>query len=237
MRLLRKLLTFLVALIVLMICGTAFVYRSIPATNTNLTHFDTIIVLGTPSMMDGTASPEQRERTLEGIREFRAGIAPHLIFTGGPAHNQFVEAHTMATLALAQGVPPEDIFEEGQAQNTVQNIYYSQRIMAAHGWTSAEVVSSPSHLPRTALILKHFSMQWSTHPAPWPPEYTLWQRAAHYSVEAEYCLRLEIFGFPTTRFLPSHTQSPQRQPETTRNGRLPLLSSASTAVSSGLAGL
>ena len=195
----------LVAFVVLVIGGAALVYRSIPTANTNLTHFETIIVLGTPANPDGTPSPEQRERTLEGIREFKAGIAPHLIFTGGPAHNQFVEAHTMATLALAQSVPPDAILEEGQAQNTVQNIFYSQRIMAAHGWTSAEVVSSPSHLPRTSLILKNFSMQWSTHPAPWPPEYTFWQRAAHYSVEAEYCLRLQIFGFPTTRFLPSHT--------------------------------
>ena len=137
MPLLRKLLTFLVALVALVMGGVAFVYRSIPATNTNLTHFDTIIVLGTPARLDGTPSPEQRERTLEGIREFKAGIAPHLIFTGGPAHNQFVEAHTMATLALANGVPADAIIEEDQAQNTVQNIFYSQHIMAAHGWTSA----------------------------------------------------------------------------------------------------
>lgn len=207
MPLLRKLVVFLVALLVLTIGGAAFLYRSVPTTNTSLTHFDTIIVLGTPANQDGTPSPEQRERTLEGVREFKAGIAPHLIFTGAAAHNHFVEAHTMATLALAQGVPPDAIVEEGQAQNTVQNIFYSQRIMAAQGWTSAEVVSSPSHLPRTALILKHFSMQWSTHPAPWPPEYTFWQRAAHFGVETEYCVKLKLFGFPTTRFLPSHAQA------------------------------
>ena len=199
---LRKIQTFLAALVVLAIVDAAFVYSNIPTTNTNLTHFDTIIVLGTPAKLDGNPSPEQRERTLEGVRQFKAGIAPHLIFTGAAAHNQFVEAHTMATLAEAEGVPPDAIIEEGQAQNTVQNIFYSHRIMAAHGWTSAEVVSSPSHLPRTALILEHFSFQWSTHPAPWPPEYTLWQRAAHYTVEAESCLKLRFLGFPTTRFLP-----------------------------------
>jgi uncharacterized SAM-binding protein YcdF (DUF218 family) len=199
-----KLLAIVVALLIFVIGGAALIYRTIPTRNTNLTHFDTVIVLGTPAKLDGTPSPEQRERTLEGVRQFKAGIAHHLIFTGAAAHNQFVEAHTMATLAEAEGISPDAIIEEGQAQNTIQNIFYSQRIMAAHGWTSAEVVSSPSHLPRTALILRHFSFQWSTHPAPWPPEYTFWQRAAHYSVEAEYCLRLEIFGFPTTRFLPSH---------------------------------
>ncbi|MCU1253170.1 MAG: hypothetical protein JWQ49_6199, partial [Edaphobacter sp.] len=84
---LRKLLIFFAALLVLVIAGVAIVYRSIPATNTSLTHFDTIIVLGTPASPDGTPSPEQRERALEGIREFKAGIAPHLIFTGAAAHN------------------------------------------------------------------------------------------------------------------------------------------------------
>lgn len=198
---LRKLLTFIFAIVVIATVDAAFVYRSIPSSNTNLTHLDTIIVLGTPARLDGTPSPEQRERTLEGVREFKAGIAPHLIFTGAAAHNRFVEAHVMATLALAQGIPADAIIEEGQALNTIQNIFYSQRIMATHGWTSAEVVSSPSHLPRTSLILEHFPIQWRTHPSPWPPEYGFWQRTAHYAVEAEYCLKLRLFGFPTTRFL------------------------------------
>jgi uncharacterized SAM-binding protein YcdF (DUF218 family) len=201
---LRKLLTIAVALIVIAIIAATILYRTIPSSNTARTHFDTIIVLGTPAKLDGTPSPEQRERTLEGIREYKAGIAPTLIFTGGPAHNQYVEAHVMATLALAQGVPPNAILEEDRAQNTIQNIFYSQRIMAEHNWSSAEVVSSPSHLPRTALILEHYAFQWRTHPAPWPSEYGLWQRATHYSVEAESCLKLRILGFPTTRFLPHH---------------------------------
>jgi uncharacterized SAM-binding protein YcdF (DUF218 family) len=202
MHTLRKLLIALVVLIVVAITGVVFVYQSIPTADTNLTHFDTIIVLGPPANPDGTPSPEQRERTLEGVREFKAGVASNLILTGGPAHNQYVEAHVMATLAIAQGVPPNAVIEEGRAQNTIQNIFYSQRIMAEHGWTSAEVVSSPSHLPRTALILGHYPIAWRTHSAPWPPQYTLWQRAAHFSVEAQSCLKLRIFGFPRTPFLP-----------------------------------
>jgi uncharacterized SAM-binding protein YcdF (DUF218 family) len=199
---LRKLLLFFFALVIVTIVGALLIYRTIPTHNTNLSHFDTIIVLGTPANPDGTPSPEQRERTLEGVREFKAGIAPYLILTGGPAHNRFVEAHVMAGLAIAQGVPPSAVIEEGQAQNTIQNIFYSNRIMQDHHWTSAEVVSSPSHLPRTALILEHYPIAWSTHPAPWPTEYSLWERAAHFAVETEYCLRLRLFGFPTTHFLP-----------------------------------
>ena len=198
----RKLLIVLMILVIAAIVGIAVVYRTIPTSDTNLRHFDTIIVLGTPANPDGTPSPEQRERTLEGVREFKAGVAPNLILTGGPAHNQYIEAHVMATLAIAQGVPPSAVIEEDHAQNTIQNIFYSQRIMTEHGWTSAEVVSSPSHLPRTALILEHFPLQWRTHPAPWPPEYTFWQRVAHYSVEAQSCLKLRVLGFPRTPFLP-----------------------------------
>jgi len=201
---LRKLLTIVFALVLVVIAVIAFVYRSIPNHNTDLTHFDTIIVLGTPANSDGTPSPEQRERTLEGVREFKAGVAPHLIVTGGPAHNQFVEAHVMAALAIAQGVPPDAVVEEGRAQNTIQNIFYSGRIMAAQHWTSAEVISSPSHLPRAALILQHYSIAWRTHPAPWPAEYSFWRRVVHYSAEAQYCLKLKIFGFPSAPFLPRH---------------------------------
>ncbi|MEI9980527.1 MAG: YdcF family protein [Edaphobacter sp.] len=206
MRPLRKLLLVVLALLAVTFIAAALIVQSIPANNTTQTHFDAIIVLGYPANTDGTPSPEQRERTLEGVREYRAGIAPTLIFTGGPAHNQFVEAHVMATLALAQGVPSSAIIEEPQAQNTIQNIYYSDRILQAHHWTSAEVVSSASHLPRTSLILEHYpSLNWRTHLAPWPAEYPFWERAAHYAIEDEYCLRLRIFGFPKSRFLPGET--------------------------------
>ncbi len=202
----RRILTLLFLVCVVVISGAAIHYVTIPTSNTNLTHFDTIIVLGTPARNDGTPSPEQRARTLEGIREYKAGVAPTLIFTGGPAHNRFVEAHVMAELALAQGVPANVIFEEGQAKDTIQNIYYSHRIMESHHWASAEVVSSPSHLPRTALILAHYSFPWSTHAAPWPTELSLLNRLIHYAAEAEYCFRLKLFGFRKSPFLPGSSK-------------------------------
>jgi uncharacterized SAM-binding protein YcdF (DUF218 family) len=184
-------------------------YFTLPTDDTSATHFDTIVVLGTPARPDGAPSPEQRERVLEGIREYRAGIAPHLIMTGGPAHNQFVEAHVMAQFAESQGVPASDILEEGQAQSTIQNIYYSAQIMHRQGWSSAEVVSSPYHLGRTALILNTFDLRqpelavhWRTHPAAWPPEYSFVLKTALYSVEAWRCFDLRVHGFPASRFLP-----------------------------------
>ncbi len=202
---------FLLLIVLAALCGLVVYgsYVTLPTQNTAATHFDTIIVLGTPAKLDGTPSPEQRERVLEGVREYRAGVAPRLILTGAAAHNQFVEAHVMAHLAQSQGVPALALIEEPQALDTIQNIYYSAQIMHAHGWSSAEVVSSPSHLPRTALILTTFNrrqpalaLNWRTHPARWPPEYSFLERDTHYAVEASRCFYLRLFGFPTSRFLP-----------------------------------
>jgi uncharacterized SAM-binding protein YcdF (DUF218 family) len=186
-------------------------YITLPRHNTEETHFDSIVVLGTPTQLDGSPSPEQRERVLEGIREYRRGIAPRIVMTGGPAHNHFVEAHTMAQFAIAQGVPVSAVLEEPQAQNTIQNIFYSAQILHQHGWSSAEIVSSPNHLSRAALILLVFnqrqpglSIDWSTHPAPWPQEYGFAYKALFYSVEAWRCLELRLHGFPSSHFLPTH---------------------------------
>jgi uncharacterized SAM-binding protein YcdF (DUF218 family) len=180
MQSLRKVLIVVLAVVLVVTFAAVSVYRDIPNHNTDLTHFDTLIVLGNPAEADGTPSPEQRERTLEGIREYKAGIAPHLIFTCGAAHNRFVEADVMRDLALAQGVPANDITVEDQAQNTIQNIYYSEQIMKAHHWKSAEVISSASHLPRAGLILAHYAFAWRTSAAPWPPEYSTLQKMLHF---------------------------------------------------------
>ncbi len=182
---------------------------AIPNHNTAATRFDTLIVLGYPASPDGTPSPEQRERVLEAVREYKSGIAPNIIMTGGPAHNQFVEAHVMATLAESQGVPASAIVEEPQAQNTIQNIYYSSQIMHAHNWRSAEVISSPAHLGRAAMILDAtakahpgLAIDWHTHPALWPAEYGILHRLSLDTLEATRCLQIRIFGFPKSRFLP-----------------------------------
>jgi uncharacterized SAM-binding protein YcdF (DUF218 family) len=202
----------LFAVIVLAFAAALVIYGNfitLPTHNTAATHFDAIVVLGTPSKPDGTPSPEQRERVLEGVREYKAGVAPRLIMTGGPAHNHFVEAHSMAEFAISQGVPAADILEEGQAQNTVQNIFYSATIMHQHGWSSAEIVSSPYHLGRTALIMNAFntrqpalSIDWRTHASNWPPEYGIYHKIVLNSVEAWRCLQLRVQGYPSSRFLP-----------------------------------
>ena len=143
---------------ILALVGWAAVARQVaPVSNTSLARFDAIIVLGTPADSDGNPTPEQLARVTEGVREYERDVAPRLIFTGGAAHNRFVEA---------QGIPKSAIFVEPEARDTIENACYAVRIMKAHGWGSAEVVSSAVHLPRAGIIFNRLPLAWRTHAAP-----------------------------------------------------------------------
>ena len=137
-----------------------------PTENTTQNQFDVLMVLGSPADADGNPTPTELERVTEAVGEYERGVAPRMIFTGGAAHNGFVEARVMARVAEAQGIPAEVIVEETQARNTMENTCDSLRVMRSHGWESAEVVSSAGHLPRVGLILSRLALKWRVHAAP-----------------------------------------------------------------------
>lgn len=140
--------------------------RMAPKSNTSLTRFDAIIVLGSPADTDGNPSPTELTRVTEAVHEYERGVAPRLILTGGAVGNRFVEARVMAHTAEAQGIPESAIYVEPEARDTIQNACYAERIMKTHGWRSAEVVSDGWHLERAGLIFSHLPLQWSAHAAP-----------------------------------------------------------------------
>src|SRR5271155_6189882 len=87
------------------IACVAIIYFSIPMGDTQQSQFDVILVLGNPANEDGSIGPLARSRVLEGIRQYRAGVAPRLLMTGGAVKNRFVEAQVMLQFAQSQGVP------------------------------------------------------------------------------------------------------------------------------------
>ncbi len=162
--------TGVLVLLVVLVAWAAVARRVAPRSNTGRSQFDAIVVLGTPADGDGNPTPEMLDRVTEGVQEYRRGVAPRLIVTGAAAHNRYVEAEVMGRVAEAQGVPASAVFEESRAKDTIQNVCYSDRILKAHGWRAAEVVSSAAHLPRAAIILSHLAgaggLEWRVHPAP-----------------------------------------------------------------------
>lgn len=151
--------------------GVAAVFWTVwttPRRNNDDAQVDAIVVLGSPTELDGSVSAFQRWRVDEAVREYRAGRAPYLLMSGGAGANQFAEAHTMARYAMSLGVPPGAILEERTSKNTLQNIRESQRILDEHGWRHVEVISTADHLPRAAVLLAHTHLLWRTHAAPAP---------------------------------------------------------------------
>ena len=150
-----------------MLFGWAALARAFaPQANTQLTRFDAIIVLGYKADSDGNPTPRQLARVTEGVQEYMRGVAPRLILTGGAASNHFVEAEVMARVAQSEGIPASAIFVEPRALDTIQNACFAARMMKAHGWHSAEVVSTAYHLPRTAMIFGQLPIEWRMHAAP-----------------------------------------------------------------------
>ena len=158
---------FAVTILVIIWIAWAVIDRQIaPAGNTALQRFDVIVVLGYPADDDGNPTPTQLARVTEAVHEYERGVAPRLILSGAAVANQYVEAQVMARTAQAQSLPASAVILEPNARDTIQNVCYAERIMKSHGWNSAEVISSPSHLPRAGLILSRFRLNWRTHAAP-----------------------------------------------------------------------
>jgi len=158
--------TLAVGLAVVLLAWGAIERQIAPTANTSLARFDAIVVLGSPADSDGNPSPMQLARVTEAVHEYERGVAPRMILTGGAAHNRFVEARVMERTAEAQGIPPSALLIEPEALDTAQNACFSERMMKAHGWRSAEVVSSAWHLPRAGLIFSRLPIEWRTHAAP-----------------------------------------------------------------------
>ncbi len=184
-----------VILLVLCLLGWGALARLLaPVSNTSLTRFDAIIVMGSPADSDGNPTPKQLARVTEAVHEYERGVAPRLILTGGAVRNQFVEARVMARTAQAQGIPESAILVEPEARTTIQNACYAVRIMKAHGWRSAEVVSSASHLPRAAIVFSGLPLQWRTHAAPPLEPRTAANRWAESSVETLKTVRYLVWA-------------------------------------------
>jgi uncharacterized SAM-binding protein YcdF (DUF218 family) len=180
-------------------------YFSIPMNDTQRTQFDVILVLGNPAADNGSIAPLAQSRVLEAIRQYRAGVAPRIMMTGGAVRNKFLESQVMLRFALSQGVPESALYSEYESHNTIQNAYYSYRIMQAMGWTSALVVTSPTHVRRASLIFQHYPLAWRMDVAPWPPDYPLWKKFWYWFSETGYTAYGRVFGFPNAHQYLPHT--------------------------------
>lgn len=115
---------------------------------------DVLIVLGHPANADGSPGAAMVEEVTLAASLYHSGLAPALLFTGGPVYNEHVEAQVMAHLAVQMGVPWAAVATETQARDTVENARYCRQIMQARGWLDAIVITTPYHVRRASRIFR-----------------------------------------------------------------------------------
>ncbi len=121
-------------------------------------HADVALVLGCPASLGGGPSPCERCRVRAAVLAYQQGIVGALLFSGGAAHNRWVEGEVMARLARHNGVPPERTLVEGRALSTWQNVRFSGRIMRSRGLRTALVISVADHLPRARRFAEYYGI-------------------------------------------------------------------------------
>lgn len=122
---------------------------------------DVILVLGGATREGFSPRPtnevnEAGDRVIYAARLWQAGAAPRILVTGGvvavqgPAGQP--ESAIMAELLETMGIPADVILQESESLNTVQNAVNSKEILDAEGLESVLLVTSATHMPRSAAI-------------------------------------------------------------------------------------
>jgi uncharacterized SAM-binding protein YcdF (DUF218 family) len=128
---------------------------------------DCIVVFAGGVGESGQAGGGYQERVKQAVDLYRAGYARELIFSSGFVF-AFREAEVMQALAISNGVPAAAVYLETHATNTYENVLFSQRLMADHGWQSALLVSSPYHMRRAVMTWHKAAPRLVVVPTPVP---------------------------------------------------------------------
>lgn len=97
---------------------------------------------------------EALARYRDGVRLYRAGWAPRLIFSGAAWDGSHSNAEVMRNLAISDGIPASAILVDPSADDTYGNAVHTRDLMVAHGLKSAILVTSPYHLQRALLTFR-----------------------------------------------------------------------------------
>lgn len=116
---------------------------------------DCIIVLGARVWPSGQMSSTLQYRCESALQAWKSGVAQNIIVTGGRGSDEpMTEASAMRAYFLENGVPEQNLFCEQTSVNTIENIANAKKIMDAHGWSRAAVVSSDYHVQRALWIAR-----------------------------------------------------------------------------------
>lgn len=120
-----------------------------------LPNAETIIVLGgntannRKNWFESLESSGTRSRVERAAELYRAAKAPRIVVSGAALDGGFSEAQVMARTLENLGVPASAIMLENESLTTRENALYSVKQLQKQGITTALLVTSALHMPRS----------------------------------------------------------------------------------------
>jgi len=123
------------------------------------------LVEGVPDFSGaGAPAPDAMGRVVDTVRIHHRQPRP-IIFSGGSVAGGEPEAPVIRRLLMDLGVPASDIILESESRDTAENAAYVRRLMDAHGFRRAVLVTSGYHLPRALHLFRRAGIDCTGYPA------------------------------------------------------------------------
>lgn len=143
---------FIVSLIVILLIVVfhSFFLQAVPSflyVEDKLEKADVILVL---------AGDGNGERVAQAVKLYKAGWAPKILMSGGPAIWHVTYADNMRWQATSLGVPRKDVIIQDKSKSTYEDIFFSHKIIKGMHAKKVILVTSPFHMRRTRAVAKKF---------------------------------------------------------------------------------
>jgi len=127
-----------------------------PENAKELNNIDCIIVLGCQVKNGGEPSAMLEDRLNRGIELYKNGVAPKMIMSGDHGTKSYDEVNAMKDVAIAAGVPSEDVFMDHAGFSTYETVYRAKEIFNAD---KVIIVTQEYHLYRALYIAKQLGIE------------------------------------------------------------------------------
>jgi uncharacterized SAM-binding protein YcdF (DUF218 family) len=125
---------------------------------------DVVLVLGA-AQYGGRPSEVLEARLRKARNLYRAGVAEHIVTTGGrQPGDEYTEAQAGAIWLTEQGVPEDAVIGVGEGNDTLGSIRAAAEEITARGWRSAVIVSDPWHSLRARTMAADLGLEAWTSP-------------------------------------------------------------------------
>jgi uncharacterized SAM-binding protein YcdF (DUF218 family) len=126
---------------------------------------DVIVVFGARVYADGRLSNALADRVRTGCQLYREGLAPVVLFSGGPGDGLIHEAQAMRQMAANLGVPDAAMVLDQAGVNTEATVLSTRAICEELGVRRVLAVSHFYHLPRIKMTCQRQELEVYTVPA------------------------------------------------------------------------